>query len=125
MDQVKVKKADLIVIMRENLAGHQAIFDEAVVGYQKAAEKILEKHLARVKKGSLARVYIDIPVPVNHTREYDRAIAMLGMSVEDEVTISQRDFASFAMDDWQWKREFIETNSAYSLTASRMSQSEN
>jgi hypothetical protein len=33
-----------------------------------------------------------IPAPVDQTKEYDRAIAILKMSIEDEVMLSERDF---------------------------------
>ena len=117
MEKVTVKKDELIQLVTKNRDGHKAIFDEAVEGYKTAAEKILDQHLKAIKKGSLVSVYINLPRPVNHTKDYDRVITMLKMSVDPEVTISQQDFAMYAMDDWSWKQEFLRTNSEYSSSA--------
>jgi len=117
MDKVTVKKDELMKLVQKNRDGHKAIFDEAVEGYRKAAEKLLEKHLAAIKKGSLTTVYVNMPRPVNHTKEYDRVIAMLQMSIADEIEVNEKDFAMYAMDDWSWKQEFLRTNSEYSSSA--------
>lgn len=117
MEKVTVKKEELIKLVEKNREGHKAIFDEAVEGYRVATQKILEDHLTAVKKGSLAAVYISMPKPVNHTKDYDRVITMLQMSIAPEIEVSQDDFAKYAMDDWHWKREFLTTNAAYSVSA--------
>ena len=117
MEKVTVPKGDLINLIQMNRDGHQAIFDEAVEGYRKAAEKLLERHLAAVKKGSLAAVFINLPRPVNHTKDYDRVLTMLKMSIGDTIEVTQEDFAMYAMDDWRWKQEFLRTNSEYSASA--------
>lgn len=119
MKEVTVKKRDLTEKLTANRAAHRAIFDEAVAGYQAMAEKLLEQHLAEVRAGKMKVVNVFLDVPEDHTRDYDRVLGMLEMSVADEVTLSQQDFAMYVQDDWSWKRQFLTSNSTYSGTAAR------
>ena len=117
MNEVTIKKDEALAKLHENRAAHKAIFDEAVEGFRKQAVKFLRDEIKRISAGEVKRVVINMPRPVDHTRDYDRVIAMLEMSVDEEVTVTQYDFASYIMDDWEWKREFLTTNSKYSVSA--------
>jgi hypothetical protein len=44
---------------------------------------------------------------------------MLEMSIAEEVTISERQFAQFVMDEWDWKEKATMTNMGYSVGAGR------
>lgn len=120
MDKVIVKRDALLEHLHENRAAHQGIFEEAVEGYKAEAVARLERHLERVKKGRMEIVQVYLEVPVNHTKDYDRIIRMVEMSVADEIELSQRDFSAYVMDDWTWKQQFLTSNSTYSATATRM-----
>ena len=117
MENIKVDKAKLIATLSENRAKHRKIFDEACDGYQKAVIKELEAQLNSAKAGIRRSIYISIPAPVDQTKEYDRAIAMLKMSVDDHTLLSERDFQCYVLDDWDWKQKFLASNSAYSRRA--------
>lgn len=120
MKDIKVTKAALIEKIQSNRDAHRAIFLEAVDGYRVMAEKILEQHLAEIRSGKMKVVFVTLPAPDDHTRDYDRVLAMLDMSVEEEITLSQADFAQYVQDDWSWKRAFLTSNSTYSATAGRL-----
>jgi len=117
MENIKVDKAKLIATLAANRAKHRKIFEEACDGYQKAAIKELEAQLNRAKPGIRRSIYISIPAPVDQTKEYDRAIAMLKMSVDDHTLLSERDFQCYVLDDWDWKQKFLASNSACSQRA--------
>lgn len=117
MHRITVKKDDLRKAIQKNRDGHRAIFEEAVEGYRKEAVKLLEGHIARIKSGKVLRVSVSLPEPSDHTSDYDRILAMLDMSVDDEILLDENDFAAYVMDDWVWKSQFITTNSAYSAMA--------
>jgi hypothetical protein len=117
MQDVTVRKADLIEKITANREAHRAIFLEAVDGYRGLAEEMLQKHLAEVRSGQMKVVRVVLDAPVDHTRDYDRVLAMLGMSVDDQITLAQSDFAQYVLDDWSWKRQFLTSNSTYSGTA--------
>lgn len=118
MQQVTVKKDALLDILRTNREKHTAIFLEAQAGYRERVIKELDAMLAKAKKGERVPNYWQIQAPVNQTPEYDRAIRMLEMSVDDTVQLSASEFESYVMDRWTWKKAFLAANSAYSVTAS-------
>lgn len=120
MDRVTVKKDALLEALRTNREAHQGIFDEAVEGYQQEAERRLKAHLKEVRSGKMKQVAVFLDVPVNHTKDYDRIIKMVEMSVDDEIVLTQQNFSAFVMDDWTWKQQFLTSNSTYSATATRM-----
>jgi len=114
---VKVNKADVLVKLKANRSTHRAIFEEAVEGYRKEVTRQLKKHIKEMKSGKPKRTYISIPYPEDHTKDYDNAIEMLEMSVEDIVELDSEAFMAFYKDDWGWKNQFLASNSGYSRTA--------
>lgn len=119
MDRVTVKKDELLAALRENRENHRDIFEEACEGYQARAIQLLEEHITRIRQGKREQVQVILPAPADHTKDYDRVIRMVEMSVDNEIDLEASDFASYVMDDWRWKREFLMTNSAYSAGATR------
>lgn len=124
MESVKVKRDELVTIMTENRDRHREIFEEAVEGYRTEAVRLLEEHIDRIKNGSLIRVAVSIPMPEDHTSDYDRVIKMATMSVDDQLELTDLDFTYYVMDNWHWKRQWLTTNSAYSPTAASTLESE-
>lgn len=117
MERIKVNKAELLAKLEENRSKHRQIFEEACDGYQKAVVKELDAQLKRAKEGIRRSIQISIPAPIDQTREYDRAIAMLKMSIDSEVLLSEVDFRCYILDDWDWKQKFLTASRAYSSTA--------
>lgn len=121
MELIRVDKDELIAKLTENKAKHREVLEEAIEGFRTDALARLEEQIAQIERGSVREVHIRIPRLSDHTRDYDRVIAMLEMSQDDEIMLSETDFASYVMDDWAWKREFIVGNKMYSKTAETMS----
>jgi hypothetical protein len=118
MKEVKVKKTDLLDKLKQNRDGHEKIFQEAIEGYRKRVIELLETNLSYAKAGKSVNLYdFQLQRPVNQTKEYNRAIAMLEMSVDEDIILNQNEFASYVMDDWGWKGNFLKANSLYSGTA--------
>lgn len=117
MGTVTVKKDELLEIVRKNREAHRKIFLEAVDGFRAKAVEMLEQRLTDAKAGRRINIRISLPTPVDQTREYDRAIKMLEMSVDGQVQLTQTEFAQYVMDDWSWKKQFSATNKMYSVTA--------
>jgi hypothetical protein len=117
MKEVTVNKQELLTILRQNRADHRAIFEEALDGFARTAERLLQQRLDLLRAGQRRTVQVILPVPEDHTTDYDRAIKMVEMSVGDTLTLAERDFAQYVMDDWGWQREFI-SNSYGSTRAS-------
>jgi hypothetical protein len=112
-DQVKVRKEELLQALRENRAAHRDIFERAVDGYRTAALAKLEERIQQVRDGKLMPVIIQMPVPEDHTRDYDRAIRMVEMEVENTIELDEAEFAHLVMDDWAWKQQWLSSTAAY------------
>jgi hypothetical protein len=117
MDSIKVKKAALLKILRKNRAEHRQIFEEAIEGYRKAVIKEFEHRLNEIKAGKKIDVIIRLQQPQDQTKDYDRVIGMLEMSVDDVVELDEQSYKQYVMDDWSWTNNFLSSNSTYSVTA--------
>lgn len=107
MENVEVRKDELLEKLNANRADHRSIFEEALEGFQREAEAELKLQLDMLSKGLRRDIKVVKPVPVDHTRDYDRAIQMIEMSVSPTIALSERDFAMYVMDDWGWQGQFL------------------
>lgn len=116
MKTIRVEKDELLSILKANRDKHEAIFVEACIGYRTACIVALEKRLAQIQSGGNIQMYFQITEPVNQTKDYDKVIAMLEMSLDTEIELTQQEFANYVLDDWSWKDQFWATNSVYTMT---------
>jgi hypothetical protein len=65
---------------------------------------------------------VSIPRPEDHTADYNRAIKMIEMHEGDTITLGEDEFAQLVMDDWAWKRQFLDSSAMYSLSAARLAR---
>jgi hypothetical protein len=119
---MKFKVGELQDIISKNRDEHNKIFLEAMAGYTSKVKGDLQAYLERIERGEVIRVQIYYPEPENHTRDYDRILKMLDLTTEKSIELSEKQFESYVLDDWAWKRAFLTSNSAYSVTAARLSQ---
>lgn len=120
MENIKVQKQQLLVTLRVNREKHRAIFMEALDGYKAAVIKALESSLEKAKNGQRILLHFQLQEPADQTKDYDRVIRMLEMSVDDLIELDEHSFTQYVMDDWNWKRQFLTSNSAYSATATSL-----
>lgn len=113
MEIVKVKKTELLEALEKNRLAHRSIFQEAQIGYRKKAIELLDKALRDARDGREIKTFIQLQAPIDQTSDYDRAIKMIEMCVDDVVEIDEKDFACYVMDDWSWKKQFLTTNAFY------------
>jgi len=117
VNKVTVSKTELRTAVATNRAAHRELFEEAIEGYRKAQIELLEKHIERLRKGRNMVHATYLPLPEDHTRDYDRILRMIDLHVHEEIDISQDDFAKYVMDDWEWRRAFLGTSANYSAKA--------
>lgn len=113
MQTVKVKKEELLEKVKENRANHRLVFEQALVVYKKKVIEELEDYLTKAKAGERVPRMSQLTQPMDQTREYDQAIAMLEMSVDDEIEITSDEFRCFVLDRWHWKGQFATSNRRY------------
>jgi hypothetical protein len=103
--------------VKENREKHRAIFLEAVEGYRTKAIAFFEKQIETIKAGKKIQEVLRMPLPEDHTKDYDRAIQMLQNTVDEEIELDGREFGCYVMDDWEWTQSFYTSNTRYSTTA--------
>ena len=116
MRSVNLKKEELLKIVIENRNQHIAQYEESVTDYKTAIIKIAKENLKLVSSGDLEKIskFRTLPpTPVSHVSEYDRAIRMLELSVDNEINLDREVFDQLVLDEWQWKKAFTLTNTMY------------
>lgn len=113
MNAIKVKKAELISKLRENRANHSAQFEKAATGYRAKVIETLESRLKDARAGKLPNLMFALPLPVDQTKAYDRAIGMLELSVDEIIELEEHDYQQYVLDEWNWSASTTMTNSMY------------
>lgn len=116
MKAVNVKRSDLISALKANRERHSTEAKEAKAGYLIAVEKALKKALRDLRKGE-AKTNLGMMPPIDKTSDYDRAIQMMEMSVDETVELTEQEFRQYVQDEWSWKDAAIALNSTYALGA--------
>lgn len=110
---ITVNKADLIKVMEENRRKHRAVFTDALLGYDQEALKVLREHIDALRAGKHPELRILLDRPEDHTRDYDRVLGMLKMHTGDTFELDEVSYRQYVDDDWAWKRQWIDTSTAY------------
>ena len=113
MSNVTCKKAEILAALRKNRDAHRDIFLAAQNGYRKEVIAELEKSLKDAREGRNVQTTIELEAPEDHTKDYDRIIRMLEMSVKDEIEVSELQFQQYVLDDWTWKFHFASNSARY------------
>ena len=115
MDKIKVNRDELLGRVQTNRDEHRAVFEKAVTGYQAQMYELLHAAIRRIEVGKMPDLYAlnRLPVPQDHTSDYDAVLDLLGMAVGPEVEIDEEDFRAYVRDEWRWKREWATTTASY------------
>lgn len=123
-------KETVVRTLQENRKEHEEIYNEAVEGYRKAFEEAiidlqgvladklgeLEKEKtpdSRLKRNSMHQ----LSVPTNSLKEYDTVLEMLELTPDDTIVLDQDQYNCYMKDNWYWMKEFLMSNSVYSMSA--------
>jgi len=115
IQHIEVNKDDLIKELQKNRAQHETDFKEAHAGYRRALLEDLKKKLALAESDEEVPHFIQLDVPEDHTKDYDRVVGMLKMSIDKTVIITTQEYSQYVMDDWGWKERFTNTSQAYAV----------
>jgi hypothetical protein len=113
MDTINVVKADLIETLRKNREEHQAIFEKAQEVYRDQMIAELNRALNEAKTGGKIIRSFRLPVPENHTEDFDTAIQMLEWHTETHVELTIREFTQYVENKWGWQQSFAGNTEAY------------
>ncbi len=116
-ENITVNKAALIAKITEERDQHKALYDKAVIAYTaqfvEAAQRFAEESVKRARKGEGFVQFGWLPVPEEHTEDFDRALQMLEWEIGDEVVLSEHDFATLVQNQWGWARSFLSNTTSY------------
>lgn len=116
MNAIKMKRTELLGIVRENKSKHIDLFNEAVVDYKHLVLQLAQANLKLAKTGELTEFSKIKPLPaapVSYEDSYRRAERMLELSVDDVIEIEEDVFNQLVLDEWTWKRAFVTSNAMY------------
>ena len=113
MNDVKVKRTDLLDIVRKNLEKHKTIVAEAFDNYRAEAIQQLDEMISLAKSGKKIRRAISLVEPQDQSADYNAAVKMLEMSQDDFISIDEHTFRCLVLDEWAWKRQWSVANSGY------------
>lgn len=113
--EVTITKSELRAVLVTNREGHREKFLAAQDAYRKRVIDILDARLEDARKGRDVDMHFRLPVPQDHTEDYDREIRMLDMEVGDTITLREHEFDQLVMDNWSWTPTFAATNSVYAV----------
>jgi hypothetical protein len=115
--EIKINKAELLGIVKANRETHHTVFLEALEGYRKAVIAELEKALDDARSGKRIWRATGLTQPINQVAEYDRAIRMIELSVDEHISLEEDEFAQLVLDKWAWSRSFSASNKSYVASA--------
>ena len=116
---MRIAVKDLLETLKANRDRHAELYAEAVAGYCTKAIANLQGKIQTLTASKPIDLYIgDMRPPTNHTADYDRVIAMLSKTTDEDITLDEGQYAQLVDDDWDWARDWINRNSDYSVKTS-------
>lgn len=110
MKSINIKREELINKLTANRDLHRKIFLEAQEGYRSQCITELDKMLEEARDGKRIRRAIALIEPTDQTKEYDSALEMLKMSVDEVISLEEHDFRCYVLDQWAWKGQWSVSN---------------
>lgn len=106
METVRVNKNELLTILQENRKKHKIEYKESIRAYRVKAVDLFNKELQKAIAGKKFETYFSLSKPESHEKDYDLAIKMVKMSVDEKVVLSSAAFNQLINDEWSWKSSF-------------------
>jgi len=128
-----VVTAELIEAIKTNMEDHEAIYQEALVGYELHLSQALQaleeasKRLRTLDGADLRAAYSfsdlteklrRIEEPKSYTVVYAEALKMFTWTSNTHVDLSTEEFRALILNKWDWTHSFLSNNSGYSVRAS-------
>ena len=109
MKTVNVNREALLSALTENRERHIANHKMATEDRRTSVMDTLRKHLLimDVDVNHQMPETLRFPKTQSHEAEYNRAIAMVEMSVDPTVELTQHEFDQLVLDNWSWQQDFM------------------
>lgn len=113
MDRIVVDKAQLIETLTTNRDEHRAIFLKAQERYREKMIEELDRALLDAREGRAIKRAFALPVPEDHTDDFNTALEMLNWDQGDSVELGQHEFRQYVQNRWQWEASFTTNSLSY------------
>lgn len=113
MNNVKMKKDDLLVIIKQNRRSYIEDLRKAEAEFLSSTAAELERILRELNTKKLDAVHLNVHSPTDHTSEYDSVIRKLELTVLDEIELSDTDFTNFVENKWTFVRQLEAVRASY------------
>jgi hypothetical protein len=113
MDDIEVDKEKLIKTLKKNRKAHRAIFLKGQEVYRQQMIKEIEQALADARNGGKITRGFSLPVPEDHTEDFDTVIGMLQWHQGEKIMLSYREYQTYIENKWGWQQSFGATTMAY------------
>ena len=111
---VSVKKDVLLSVLENNLKTHRESYEKAFAVWKEDVFNDLAKKIDDIKNTKKPfMVYVHLPVPEEHTKDYERVIRMLEMDTRDVIVLEELEARQYLDDDWGWKGSFTSNTTSY------------
>lgn len=117
MQSINVDRISLLEIVKKNREKHKQTFEAAYEIYRQKAILELSLNLKEAERGKKIITTIAMPEPLSFLEDYDQAIQMLEMSIDDSIELTSSNFSNLVLDKWHWNGKFVASISSYSSSA--------
>lgn len=113
MEEITVDKNDLIATLRDNMENHRELFEKAQVVYRARMVEELDRALEEARTGGTIKRAFALPIPEDHTSDFETAIQMLEWELGDQVILQRYEFEQYVMNQWGWRASFAANTQSY------------
>lgn len=113
METIRVNKADLLAKLQTNRNEHRSLFLKAQEAYRAKWIEELERRLEEARNHDPINRAFSLPVPEDHTDDFDTAIEMLDWELGDDVELAHHEFLQYVKNEWGWQRSFHANTTSY------------
>lgn len=117
MNEVNLKRIELLDIVRQNRLKHIEKYKQAKLDYEEEVlsvayeniniAKLIRKDLIGGKKVSQVKKFLSYPaLPSSYEDHYNKAIRMLELSCDETISLESNLFNQLVLDEWAWKNQF-------------------
>lgn len=113
MRTITVNKEELLKTLERNRDEHRVIFLAAQVAYRSAMIAEMDRALDEARSGGQIRRAFTLPVPEDHTADFNTAIQMLAWHQSKTVDLEQYEFEQYVENQWGWRASFAANTQSY------------
>lgn len=108
-----VNKDRLIDQLAENRAKHVEAYQLAIEKYRAKAIEFFNEAIDKVKAGGEVERALRLPMPEEHTEDFDRAIEGLSWHQGEFVDLDEFKFEQLVRNRWGWHQTFTSNTTSY------------